>query len=222
MAYKPPTKYMQQKPTQKDHVDKRKSERVKHLTDIFKPRRKVWSLLDIGCGNAEITNQIADTLRIKYPYGADVYDEKQFKPPHEKSRVKYIQVKTDEGSKIDLPNNSVDLITCFMAIHHFQDFQAMMDEICRVLKPKGWLFIREHDVPEHHLALKETLDQLHLKFPDHPPGPINYWPRTKLKQKLTDEFQLKHLADSDYPSKINNKQAIYHSLFFKNSTFSTF
>jgi SAM-dependent methyltransferase len=204
-------KYKPQRPTAKHKVEDRNSERVRNLKKVFTPRRKIWSLLDIGCGNAEITQEIAETYKIKYVYGADVYEETKFKQPSDVSSIVYKQV---VDSVIDLPDNTVDVITCYMAIHHFDDFAKMMSEMTRVLKPKGYLFFREHDVGNNNDELKKYLDGMHEKYEDHPGGPIYYWDRQDLKTELTTKYGFKHLADVDYPNHINNRQAIYHSLYF--------
>src|SRR4029078_1894385 len=62
-----------QQPTQNSRLQQRNSERVSHLVKIFRPNKPVKSLLDIGCGNAEITREIADTFNISDVHGADVY-----------------------------------------------------------------------------------------------------------------------------------------------------
>jgi len=207
-----PKKYSQQRPTVENKTQQRNSERVRHIIKIFKPSRKVTTFLDIGCGNAEITQEIAKTFKIDEVYGADIFDEKDFKAPKSTIVVNYKQV---INNKINLPDHSVDFITCNMSIHHFEDFKQMMSEICRILKPKGWLFFREHDVPLENLELKDQLNKMHEEYPDHPGGNINYWPRETLKEVLVNEYRFKHLADSDYPPTVKNKQAIYHSLFLK-------
>ena len=197
-----------QSATQANKAPQRNSERVSHLLKIFRPNRKVNSILDIGCGNAEITSEIAKVFDIKQVYGADVYDKSVFQQSDKTTNVEYKQV---IDNKIDIPDHSVDLITCFMSIHHFADFGQMMKEICRILKPKGWLFIREHNVTSYELEC--FLNDMHLKYPDHPGGPINYWEREDLKATLYKDYKLRHLCNSDYPARMKNTQAIYHSLF---------
>jgi|SRR5882672_7771946 len=45
--------------------------------------------------------------------------------------------------KLDLDNNSFDLITCFSALHHVPNVSFVVKELIRVLKPDGYLLIRE-------------------------------------------------------------------------------
>lgn len=53
----------------------------------------------------------------------------------------------NEGFKIDFPANSLDLVTCYMSLHHFSrnELPLVLREINRVLKHSGYLFIREID-----------------------------------------------------------------------------
>lgn len=204
--------YLAQKSNEMKHAQSRSSERVTHLCKIFHPKRKVKTYLDVGCGNAEITSQIANTFKIEKIYGADVYSPEEYKNIKTDPFIEYHQI---IDNKINLPDHSVDLITCFMSIHHFIDFDKMMTEIHRVLKPRGWLFFREHNVPKEASKLRTQLDELHIKFPDHPGGIINYWERHELKTALENKHGFKHLANSDYPKNINNPKAIYHSLYLK-------
>ncbi len=199
-----------QKPSENSVVQKRNSERLNHLLKVFHPKKPIKSFLDIGCGNAEITQEIGNSFKIPNIYGIDVYETELFKSNSNTNKVQYKQV---INNRIELADKSIDLICCFMSIHHFLDFKSMMNEIIRVLKPNGFLFLREHDVPHFNVELKKQLDKMHEEYPDHPGGPINYWPRNELKNTLFHEYGLKLLANSDYPKNVKNKQAIYHSLF---------
>ncbi len=71
-----------------------------------------------------------------------------------------------KDNKIDLPSASIELLTAFMVIHHFNDYEAMMNEICRVLKPGGYLFIREHNVSKKNNKLREYLIEIHKQWPN--------------------------------------------------------
>jgi len=188
----------------------RLSDRVQHLVTTMQslPKSKITSFLDIGCGNAEITDEIGKLFKIDNVFGADVYPVMK-KDPSKSVLTKYYQV---IGNHIDLPEHSMDLITCFMSIHHFENFNQMVTEICRLLKPSGLLFLREHDVPKGNLQLIRELNDKHTQFPDHI-GPINYWSRSDLQNALTSQYHFVHITDSNYPNHINNKQSIYHALY---------
>lgn len=46
---------------------------------------------------------------------------------------------------IHLAASRVDLITCFSVLHHVPQLQPMLAELARILRPKGYLIMREHD-----------------------------------------------------------------------------
>lgn len=185
----------------------RNAERISHLTKLLDAAgAKPASILDVGCGNAEITDEIAKILNIRRVYGVDVYPESEFVRT---GNVAYSQV-CDE--KIRVANNVVELVCCFMSIHHFDHFDKMMNEILRVMCSGGYLFIREHDVPPKNMTLKNMLDEKHKQYPDHPGGIINYWGRAELQAEL-ESRGLQYMGSSDYQT--YNPQAIYYSLYKK-------
>jgi DNA-directed RNA polymerase subunit E'/Rpb7/SAM-dependent methyltransferase len=188
----------------------RMKDRLSHLQKLYSPTGKVGGMLDVGAGNAEITYVIGDKFNVDNVYAADVYSPSEFKQPISTSNIKYLQV---VDNKIALPDNSVDLITCFVSIHHFEQFDEMMKEIVRVLKPDGSLFIREHDVAPGNQKLISYLDAKHEQYDDHPGGPIFYWSRSDLNNELTQKYGFEHVGDSDYPKSSKNPQALYHSLY---------
>jgi 2-polyprenyl-3-methyl-5-hydroxy-6-metoxy-1,4-benzoquinol methylase len=51
--------------------------------------------------------------------------------------------KTNISGKIDFPDNTFDLITCFGVLHHIPNVTFVLGELMRVIKPGGYLLIRE-------------------------------------------------------------------------------
>ena len=212
--------------------EQRIKERLDTMTSIFKPKGKIRSSLDVGCADAVITQGIAEAYGISQVYGNDVRPATEFKQPTKFSHIVYRQT---IDNTIDIPTHSVDLVTCFVVMHHFDDFDKMMTEICRILKPRGYFYFREHDVDVNDMSVetytldgkpitttkKDFLDQMHAQWEDHCVGcPINYFSRLGLKDKLEKNYAFRHLADSDYTSKdpkipVKNPQALYHSLYLK-------
>jgi len=54
-----------------------------------------------------------------------------------------IYVKPSVSGKIEIPDNTFDLITCFGVLHHIPNVSYVLSELLRVLKPEGFLLIRE-------------------------------------------------------------------------------
>lgn len=104
----------------------------------------------------------------------------------------------NKDNTIDKEANSIDLVTCFMAIHHFADLNKMLCEIRRVLILDGFLFIREHDVPLKDKALRSYIEEMHRKYPDHPTdGYMKLFGRDEMREIL-ESYGFSHIGDSNY------------------------
>ena len=191
-------------------VTSRNSERAKHLLRVLPDTIQIDTLLDLGAGNSQITDYLTKTYIVNTAYACDVYPEQEFIPPTIDSKIIYREVKNDI---IPVDNNSIDLVTAFMSIHHFSNPDKIIQEIRRILRPGKWLFFREHDVT----SIRQThqLNRLHNKYGankgHHMLGKTRYWGRKEL-QKFLEHNGFRHVASSEY-EKENNPQAIYHSLF---------
>jgi SAM-dependent methyltransferase len=64
-----------------------------------------------------------------------------------KTRARYVMPRPD--GKIDLPNASVDLITCFGVLHHIPNVSKVLRELGRVAKPNAIFVLRE---PSHAMG----------------------------------------------------------------------
>ncbi|EAS03796.2 UbiE/COQ5 family methyltransferase (macronuclear) [Tetrahymena thermophila SB210] len=197
-----------QQATDQAKKEKRNKDRLSHLSKLLPQKARWIGYLDVGCGNAEISVTIAQNLGIGSVYGVDMFDEDDFVQPSMDLEVKYLQ---NLNNKLNLPNNCVDLVTCFMAIHHFEHLDLMLREIQRVLLIEGYLFIREHDVPFKNKKLRAYIEEQHRKYPDHPAdGYMMLYDREELKDILF-AYGFEHLGDSNYTGQ--NLQAVYHSLY---------
>ena len=57
--------------------------------------------------------------------------------------IKPEYVKPNVSGKIEMPDNTFDLVTCFGTLHHIPNVSFVLSELVRVLKPGGFLLVRE-------------------------------------------------------------------------------
>lgn len=126
--------------------------KVNELSDIIKGD-SLHSILDLGCGNGHVLNGLIKNLNIKSndSYGIDVVDYLD--------NANFNYIKYSENDTIPLLDNSIDLVTCLMVLHHTDNPQHYVKEIYRVLKPKGQFIVRESDA-----YLLDLLDLLHFNL----------------------------------------------------------
>lgn len=175
----------------------RTDERVQVLIDLFPSIvGNITTYCDIGAGNGSITRKVASALKVTNYYINDV-----------------IEIKDPHFRRLDqIPTGSVDLVTCFVAIHHFQDPVLMFQEICRILRPAGLLFIREHDVTSQSLAVR--LELMHRMYSD-PDYPCYFRSRDSLAHTIKS-FGFKLIGSHQYDFNFN-PQALYHELYLYTS-----
>ncbi|CAF5113636.1 unnamed protein product, partial [Rotaria sp. Silwood1] len=58
-------------------------------------------------------------------------------------------------------DNQVDLITCFVTLHHVPHLEPILAEFVRILRSGGYLIIREHDCKKVHSLTAKYLNFVH-------------------------------------------------------------
>jgi ubiquinone/menaquinone biosynthesis C-methylase UbiE len=104
-----------------------------------------YNYLDFGCGNGYKTLKFQKLFKIPLAntYGTDIKNW----GPYDKERKFNFHFKfLGENNKIEFKDNTFDLVTCFLALHHIPNLTDTINEIKRVLKPNGLLFILDHNV----------------------------------------------------------------------------
>jgi len=124
-----------------------------------------FKLLDVGCGNAEITQGLAEFLNIPKDncVACDIKESKEFSPKV-LDRLTYVQLDPQQ-TRLDtkrFPDSSFDVVVALMSLHHIPHYSETLKEIVRVLKPNGRLVFREHDLFTPYLAV--ILDIVHALY----------------------------------------------------------
>ncbi|MFX1417942.1 MAG: class I SAM-dependent methyltransferase [Promethearchaeota archaeon] len=101
-------------------------------------------LIDLGCGSGNLIVQIAKSFPDLDLKGIDISVE--ILDLAKKRAIEYKIIKEIEfkiGSVEDLPlaDNSIDFIITTLSLHHWKNPSQALEEIFRVLKPKGILLI---------------------------------------------------------------------------------
>ncbi|CAM4919924.1 unnamed protein product [Rotaria socialis] len=75
-------------------------------------------------------------------------------------RVTFVNVDLCQ-SIINLADNRVDLITCFVTLHHIPEFELMLSEFVCIIRLNGYLIIREHDCKKERTLQAKYLNFIH-------------------------------------------------------------
>ena len=154
---------LQSETTSKDHPQnnpKYDTNRSKKLLRIFKD---YWDkskqkldfcnddvYVDIGAGSGTIASMIGEECRIKKEniYCLDVSGSDDFFKRN--SGCNFI---TYNGTDIPFKENDISLVTLFMVLHHVKNLEQFMENLSRVMKPGGIVFVRDHDATPEMLPL---------------------------------------------------------------------
>lgn len=100
--------------------------------------------LDVGCGSGKKTKIFSKLFELPKTmiFGADIpnWGPYQF----DKSKLPFHFEFIRDGM-IEYPDNSFEVVSAILTLHHVPDLTGFIKELKRVLKPNGLLLIIEHD-----------------------------------------------------------------------------
>lgn len=119
------------------------------------------TVLDIACGTGYGTFELASST-VKQIIGADISKEAILyaKENYKQNNLSFIEMNC---KKINLKNNSVDVVVSFETIEHIKEFKEFLLEVSRILK-KGGIFICSS--PNKKITspyTKKPLNKYHIK-----------------------------------------------------------
>ncbi len=111
--------------------------RLQNITNQL-PNESELSVLDAGCGEGHLLEKLAKKNPQNIHYGADLTELALDKARQRCPKAKYLLT---DLSKIDLPDNYFNIIVCTETIEHIDDYQGVLKEFKRLLKPGGILIM---------------------------------------------------------------------------------
>jgi ubiquinone/menaquinone biosynthesis C-methylase UbiE len=115
------------------------------LEKLIVDRRASYPVIaDIGCGWGLALKMLSDRFRPEHLIAIDV-DDSMVAAAREEARRHDLKValQSTPGSRLRLPDRSVDMVFCHQTFHHIVDQEDALREFYRVLKPEGVLLFAE-------------------------------------------------------------------------------
>lgn len=132
---------------------------IKAFLDV-ESRVKDKEVLEIGCGNGHGATLIDKYFHPGKVYGIDI-DERMIDKAKTNISSKY-SFKVGDATQLDFKDDSLDGIFDFGIIHHIPNWEKCIDELYRVLRKGGQVFLEELSIESFQspigLFLKSILD----------------------------------------------------------------
>jgi ubiquinone/menaquinone biosynthesis C-methylase UbiE len=120
---------------------------IAEKVQFLKPQPEMV-FLDVACGPGALVLAMAPGLQ--YAFGMDLTSEmlrmaRQFQEEREVPNAAYV---CGEGEKIPYADATFDLVSCQYAFHHIPKPELVLQEMLRVAKPAGRIFVDDTLGPE--------------------------------------------------------------------------
>lgn len=158
---------------------------IKNIKTILKPL-DYNNLLDIGCGEGYITNEIA-ALKSSSVTGIDLGEEPLKKA---KSRYGYIEFIKCSAYRLPFNDNIFDAVATIEILEHLDNPEKALEEIKRVAKK--WIIF---SVPNKPLwRILNVMSLRYLKDLGNTPGHINHWTLKEFAGLIKKHFRVLKIA----------------------------
>ena len=111
--------------------------RLKSIVALL-PDAKGLKILDAGCGEGHLIEVMHEKRPDNDYYGFDVTE---VAVESAKERCPYAKIQQGDIAAMPVPDGSFDVITCTEVLEHIIDYESVVMELKRVLKPGGCLIL---------------------------------------------------------------------------------
>jgi ubiquinone/menaquinone biosynthesis C-methylase UbiE len=101
---------------------------------------EINSILDVGTGSGDFIAVLKDVFPKTNINGVDPDTESLKEAAKKHPDCSFMEM---NGEHLEFAENSFDLASISMALHHLPDIQKTLNEMQRVVKPGGWIIVNE-------------------------------------------------------------------------------
>lgn len=112
---------------------------MEKLFDFFQDKQ-VKGILDVGTGTADFISVLKKAFPKANITGVDPNTESLETASNNFPEISFMEMSAE---KLEFSNNSFDVVSISMALHHLPDIKKSLFEIQRVVKSDGWIIINE-------------------------------------------------------------------------------
>lgn len=131
-----------------------------HGISQLPPNKKI---LEIGCGNGIGTRLIHEYFKPS-EFIATEYDESLVEITKNKVKDLNVLIEQADATKFRFANNEFDAVIGLSVIHHIPNWEDALNELHRIIKPKGLLIIKELSIE----TFETLFGKISRKFVEHP------------------------------------------------------
>lgn len=112
---------------------------MEKLVNYFQGK-KVKSILDVGTGGGDFIAVLKEVFPETQITGVDPDTESMHESTKKYPDVSFFEMSAE---KLEFTDNTFDVASISMALHHLNDIQTALKEMQRVVKPGGWIIVNE-------------------------------------------------------------------------------
>ena len=114
------------------------------LQRLIPPRTRYPTILDFGCGAGRALRLLDIMFRPEIVIGLDIDRDQLARAMPEAGRCRArVSLRVGTGSRLPVPDRSIDMVFCHQTLHHLTDHDGAIHELYRVLRPGGTLLLAE-------------------------------------------------------------------------------
>ena len=174
--------------------------------------------LDLGCGGGKDLILI-EKMGMK-GYGIDISENAiKFAKQYIKEWNIYVEIKFYDGKKITYPNEYFDFVISLGVLDHmkFSDSLLLIDEVYRVLKPKGFLCVSLHSIRDSNYQIGKEIvkNSFIIEKGKFELGLTQHYYDEKEIKKLLENFKIeKVFLEEEISYNLENKSQVDKSSFW--------